>query len=765
MHAPSGSCRTELSYLRTVKSFLEDLNPVQRDAVRAIDGPVMIIAGAGSGKTRVLTYRAAHLLHLGVRADSVLALTFTNKAADEMKGRIRSLVGDASRSVWMGTFHSLFARILRRECEHLGYGRNFSIYDTDDSLSAIKSVMTVLKIPQQQFSPQAIRARISSAKNQMISPSAYRQTAVDPMSDRTAEVYQEYEKRLKRSNAMDFDDLLLKALELFTKRKSALERYQERFAYILVDEYQDTNRVQYSIIKELARKRRNICVVGDDAQSIYAFRGADIRNILDFERDYPDATIFRLEQNYRSTGKILAAADSLIKQNVDQIPKTLWTANPDGESIQLIVCDDDRQEGQSIVNAIEGETRRRKLHLNDFAVLYRTNAQSRAIEDAFRRAGIPYVLVGGVEFYKRREIKDVLAYLKVIVNPQDGESLARIINIPARGIGETTLKKLARLGAAETKPLIDVMGRADLAKQIGDRAARAVLHFHTMVRKYIDLKSSISASELARALVDEIGMLRLLKEENTPESLSRRENILELVSALTEYFDHHPDARLEDFLEEVSLVSDVDLADFSHNAVTLMTLHAAKGLEFPVVFITGLEEGLFPLSNSALDRKEMEEERRLMYVGITRAQQQLYLTYALMRYRFGELSYSVKSRFLDEVDQRFVEVTRSAKRAVSGTMPGAHLGTLTSSVGHTRRRQPRPADDLKQYFSDPTPAYEDESQEIHHLRVGARIVHESFGSGRIVAINGQGESAKAVVEFDSVGRKLLLLKYAHLRAG
>ncbi len=738
---------------------------MQREAVQAVDGPVMIVAGAGSGKTRVLTYRAAYILHQGMRADSVLALTFTNKAADEMKGRISSLVGDASRYIWMGTFHSLFARILRRESEQLGYGRNFSIYDTDDSLSAIKSVMAMLKIPQQQFSPQAIRARISSAKNQMISPAAYRQTAVDPMSDRTAEVYQEYEKRLKRSNAMDFDDLLLKSLELFTKHKSTLERYQDRFAYILVDEYQDTNRVQYSIIKELARKRRNVCVVGDDAQSIYAFRGADIRNILDFERDYPDATIFRLEQNYRSTQKILAAADSLIKHNVEQIPKSLWTANPEGGPIVLHVCDDDRHEGQTIVNIIEEETRRRKLLLKDFAVLYRTNAQSRAIEDAFRRAGIPYLLVGGVEFYKRKEIKDLLAYLKLIVNPDDGESLARVVNVPARGIGETTLKKLVRLAFEGGTPLIDAMGRPDLPSHIGERAAKAVSQFHTMVQKYIHLKTSISPSELARALVDEIGVLRMLKEENTPDSLSRRENILELVSALTEYFDQRPDARLEDFLEEVSLVSDVDLADFSHNAVTLMTLHAAKGLEFPVVFITGLEEGLFPLSNSMMDRKELEEERRLMYVGITRAQQQLYLTYALMRYRFGELSYSVKSRFLDEIDQRYVEVMRTARRGVPGPVSGGLAGTVRHDMTRAGRKHPRQVDELKQYFSDPTPAYEDESQDQHSLGVGARIIHEAFGRGRIVAINGRGEGAKAVVEFDTVGRKLLLLKYAHLRAG
>ncbi|HTO94986.1 MAG TPA: UvrD-helicase domain-containing protein, partial [Bacteroidota bacterium] len=632
-------------------SFLEELNPVQRDAVSAVDGPVLIVAGAGSGKTRVLTYRAAHLVDLGVAPQSILALTFTNKAAEEMKGRIAALVGEGSRGIWMGTFHSIFARILRFEAEHIGFQRNYTIYDSDDSLSLIRTIMNSLGIPSQQFSPQGVRSRISLAKNSTISPRVYREKITDPVTERTALIYEEYEKRLKKSNAMDFDDLLLKPLELFSHHKDVLDRYQYRFRYILVDEYQDTNHVQYRLLKQLAGMHKNICVVGDDAQSIYAFRGADIRNILDFEKDYPECRMFRLEQNYRSTQNILAAADGIIRHNEDQIPKTLRTANEAGDLITLQTCEDDRDEGYKVVAAIQDETRRRKLDLKDFAVLYRTNAQSRSIEDALRRSGIPYIIVGGVAFYKRKEIKDILSYLGVIANPADTESLLRVINVPARGIGETTVAKLRALADDKKVSLLEVLPSPDLAGVIADRTLKAVRQFHALVTRYINLKGEMSVGELARALVDDIGIVQALKEENTAESLNRRDNVLELVSALAEFSDRQPDAGLEEFLAEVSLVSDVDTADFGRNAVTLMTLHAAKGLEFPVVCITGLEEGLFPLGGAELERKEMEEERRLMYVGVTRAKQKLYLSWAVTRYRFGELSPSSRSRFLGEIDE------------------------------------------------------------------------------------------------------------------
>ena len=742
-------------------SFLEQLNPAQRAAVETLEGPVMIIAGAGSGKTRVLTYRAAHLIHQGVPPESILALTFTNKAAGEMKARIAALVGEESRSIWMGTFHSIFARILRKECEHLGYTRNFSIYDTDDSHSLIKTIMNNLGIPQQQFNPHGIRSRISDAKNHMVTPKAYKETAFDPFSERTALVYAEYQKKLKQSNAMDFDDLLLKPLELFRKYSDILERYQYRFKYLLVDEYQDTNRVQYQLIKELAKLNRNICVVGDDAQSIYAFRGADIRNILEFEKDYSDCKVFRLEQNYRSTRNILGAADTLIKRNIDQIPKNLWTDNAEGEPINLMVCNDDRDEGYKVVALIEEETRRQKLDLKDFAVLYRTNAQSRSLEDALRRNGIPYVIVGGVAFYKRKEIKDILAYLRLVANPTDQESLLRIINVPSRSIGDTTVARFTALAEKHGVPIFEALALPDAAELVSDRALNAVRRFHQMMKKYIGLKGEMSVSEIARALVDEIGILQMLKDENTTESLARRENVQELISALTEFSDQRPNAVLEDFLEEVSLVSDVDMTEFGSNAVTLMTLHAAKGLEFPVVFITGLEEGLFPLSDSAADRKEMEEERRLMYVGMTRAMRKLYLLYATTRYRFGVMTYSVKSRFLDEIDLHLKKSENGARRF--GSSPYRRATQTVSSELAARR--PKKKNDSSEYFSDDSPDYENESQISTQVRVGARVTHEAFGAGRIIAIDGRGEQARAIVDFDSVGRKHLMLKFAQLRAG
>jgi DNA helicase-2/ATP-dependent DNA helicase PcrA len=579
------------------------------------------------------------------------------------------------------------------------------------------------------------------------------------MAEKTSLIYEEYERRLKKSNAMDFDDLLLKPLDLFSRHKDVLERYQYRFKYILVDEYQDTNRVQYRLLRELAGHHRNICVVGDDAQSIYAFRGADIRNILDFEKDYPDCRVFRLEENYRSTQTILAAADAIIRHNIDQIPKKLWTSNATGDLITLQTCEDDREEGYKVVSAVQQESLHRKLDLKDFAVLYRTNAQSRSIEDALRRNGIPYIIVGGVAFYKRKEIKDVLSYLSVIANPADTESLLRIINVPVRGIGETTVGRIRALADEHRTGLLEILPTRHLEGVIADRTLKAVRQFHGLLMKYIGLKGEMSVGELARALVDEIGVLQALKEENTTESLNRRENIQELVSALTEFSDKQPEAKLEDFLAEVSLVSDVDTAEFGRNAVTLMTLHAAKGLEFPVVFITGLEEGLFPLGGADTDRKELEEERRLLYVGVTRAKQKLYLSWALTRYRYGELSYSSRSRFLDEIDPSLL-LPEGGKRQPPA--PYRRPGAVPAGAKQPRR-QKTPADDSDKYFSDVTPEYENESQDTFHAKVGSRVVHESFGNGRVLALDGSGDNTRAVVDFESVGRKNLMLKYANLR--
>lgn len=739
-------------------SFLNDLNPVQRDAVMATDGPVMIIAGAGSGKTRVLTYRIAHLMDKGMRPEAILALTFTNKAASEMKRRIEELIGRGCASLWMGTFHSIFARILRFECHHIGYDRNYTIYDKDDSLTLIRSIQSDFGIPQQQFVPSAILSRISRAKNAMITVRDFTAQARDPFAERAATVFAEYEARLKKSNAMDFDDLLLKPLLLFANHPAVLQKYRTRFRSILVDEYQDTNRVQYRLIRTLAEESRNICVVGDDAQSIYGFRGADIRNILDFESDYSDARIFRLEQNYRSSKAILSAADSVIRHNEDRITKTLWTENPEGEHISLVASQDDLEEGHRVVVSIREEIRKKKLDLSHFAVLYRTNAQSRSIEDAMRRSGIPYIMVGGVAFYKRKEIKDILAYLKVIANPSDDESLMRIVNVPLRSIGTTTLGKLRGFAVEHSLSLFNALGSESLPLSISSRTREAIRGLANLLRKYTDLKTKVSVSELARMLVDDLGILGAYKNEGTQEALERRANVMELLSALDEFNERNRESGLEEFLSEVSLVSDVDTADFGRNAVTLMTLHAAKGLEFPVVFITGLEEGLFPMAGATSDRQELEEERRLLYVGITRAQHKLYLSYARSRFQFGERTYSVRSRFLDEIGDHLVE-----EQATGSTQ--SHRRPLTTGArgGFAERTRYRTRD--TDVVTDPMPDYENESQEYFRPQVGSRVLHEAFGKGRIVSIDGKGENARAVVDFESVGRKHLMLKFAQLKGG
>ena len=569
--------------------FLNELNPKQQEAVKSVEGPVMVVAGPGSGKTRVLTYRIAYLIQIGVPAYAILALTFTNKAANEMKARIVQLVGEQSRQLWMGTFHSILARILRVEGEKLGYERNFTIYDSVDSLALIKRIMNAKGFSAQQFNPQAIRARISGAKNQLVTPDEYARTASDLFQEKTAALYLDYQKQLKHYNAMDFDDLLLKPIELFNGNKKVLEKYHDRFRFILIDEYQDTNRAQYVLIRLLAQKQHNICVVGDDAQSIYAFRGADIRNILDFERDYPDAKIIRLEQNYRSTKTILDAADRVIKHNVDQIAKDLWTENQTGERITLLVCQDDREEGAMIVQKIYEEIRKRKIDLNEIAIMYRTNAQSRAIEDALRRNGIPYAIVGGIEFYQRKEVKDVLAYFRVLVNSRDDESFLRIVNYPSRGIGEAAIERLRVVAGSKQLSLLDATGQAAEIVGLTAKARRGFEDALALFQKYRHLKSEMSVSELCRSLVDEIGILQMFKDEGTPEAIARWENVQELLSAITEFAEQQSGGLLEDFLQDVSLVSDVDELDCSHNSVTLMTLHSAKGLEFQVVFIRSEE--------------------------------------------------------------------------------------------------------------------------------------------------------------------------------
>ena len=740
--------------------FLNDLNPVQVEAVKAANGPVIIVAGAGSGKTRVLTYRIAYLMECGVPAHQILALTFTNKAAKEMKGRIAKLVGNEADSLWMGTFHSMFARILRKECLHLKFTPSFTIYDSDDSFSTIKKVMERLNLPTQQFNPAAIRSRISMAKNQYLTPKKFAETVHELFDEKTALVYAEYQKTLERSNAMDFDDLLAKPIELFEKNKDVLEKYQHRFKFILVDEFQDTNRAQYHVIRLLGSMLKNIAVVGDDAQSIYSFRGADIRNILDFQKDYPDCRLFRLEQNYRSTKSIISVADELIHFNKEQLKKKLWTENPVGEPVTVVQCADDHEEGSQIVRAIQQESHRRKLDLKDFAVLYRTNAQSRALEEAFRKNAIPYEIVGGVRFYERKEIKDVLAYLRLLVNPTDEVSLLRVINYPVRGIGDVSLEHLQRYASQHKLSIFDTLKKLDEVSELTDRAKNNLVQFRALIDKYQSLRPQMTFSEWTRSLVDELEILSIFKEERTAESMGRWENVQELLSAISEFSNERPDGTLESFLEEVALVSDIDTWEGEHNAVTLMTLHASKGLEFPVVMIAGLEEGLLPFYSSTIESSDVEEERRLFYVGITRAQQKLYITHTNLRYRFGDVTYPSESRFLHELGTENIErigLKPQRQRAA------ASLFEFDNAAAASRRAAQKKKTEETAYFHDAMPDYESESQEHFEIKRGTEVKHEIFGYGRVMVVSGKGDAQKAVVEFESCGTKNLILKYARLR--
>ena len=740
-------------------SFLNDLNPVQQEAVKATNGPVMIIAGAGSGKTRVLTYRIAHLLSCGVHPSEILALTFTNKAANEMKERVIRLVGENASGVWMGTFHSMFARILRRECEHLGYTRSFTIYDSDDSLSAIKNCMGQLGIPTQQISPQLIRNLISNAKNQMLTPKGYEEQAVDLTGEKAAQVYAQYERLLERCNAMDFDDLLVKPIQLFTRHPNILERYKHKFKFVMVDEFQDTNRAQYQVTKLIAGKFKNIAVVGDDAQSIYSFRGADIRNILDFSKDYPDCQTFRLEQNYRSTKSILSAAGLLITRNMDRLHKELWTKNPQGDPLTCVECADDRDEGQVVAQIIQNESAHQKYDLKDFAVLYRTNAQSRSLEDVMRRSGIPYVIVGGIRFYERKEIKDILAYLRLLVNPRDNESFLRIVNYPARGIGDTTVQRLKAFAEQRSLSLTDSLQYCRDIDGLTERARKNLMEFGTFLKKYAGLQQEMSMNELSRTLVDELGVLKIFKDEGTSESMARWENVQELLSAISEVHDTREGATLDQFLEEVALVSDIDTWEGTKNAVTLMTLHSSKGLEFPVVMVAGLEEGLLPFYSNAIDRSNLEEERRLLYVGMTRAQEKLYLTHTRMRYRFGEPSYPSPSRFLSEIGTDGVMTIESHGAQRFQELRNGY-GTPYPHRGRTAVRQ---KEREEAYFHDDAPDYESESQEVLEVKRGVLVQHETFGRGKVIEVKGSGDAKKAVVQFDEYGVKNLILKFARLR--
>lgn len=730
--------------------LVNELNDEQRRAVEQIEGPCMIVAGAGSGKTRVLTYKIAFLIESGINPYEMLALTFTNKAANEMKQRIRKLAGANAENLWMGTFHSVFAKILRIEAQHIGFDRNFTIYDDDDSEKLVEGIMKDLGFSTDNPKPRTVNSYIKGLKNKLILPEDF-VTVSNPFEKIVAPVYREYQQRLMRNNAMDFDDLLINPILLFRVNPDVLQKYQNRFKFILVDEYQDTNRAQYEIVKMLASGHGNISVVGDDAQSIYRWRGAEIENILKFESDFNDTKVFKLEQNYRSTKSILSLADEVIKNNKRQIKKTLFTDNEEGEQVTLTEVLSDRDEGAMIVKWILSEIQNRKLNFKDFVILYRTNAQSRVIEDALRTNSIPYIIVGGVKFYQRKEIKDVLAYLKVLVNPKDDEAMTRILKL-REGIGDQTVEKIKKMAKEIAKSIAELL-LAMLEDSEGSTKKQTKIEAELMrvagiLKKYNEVKEGFSPSELARSVVDEIGILRELRNEGTDESMDRMYNVQELLSGISEYTDNTEGATLEGFLQEVSLVTDIDKYDENKNAVTLMTTHSSKGLEYPVVFITGLEDGIFPLSSSMLEQEEMEEERRLFYVAITRAMQKLYMTYALQRYRFGSVSYQMKSRFINEIDTSKLKYVKS-----------------TAMTRHRSRSVQEEGSSIKyEYYKDA--GKDDVLNEIFREDVGVKkgsvVFHNNFGRGKVIDVSGRGDAKKAQIHFEKVGVKNIILKYANL---
>ncbi len=711
--------------------FLKDLNPAQTEAATHTQGPLLILAGAGSGKTRVLTYRIAYLVGAKkISPSNILAVTFTNKAAREMGSRVEKLLGKTGAPVWISTFHSLCSRILRREANALGYKSSFTIYDQDDSLSLIKKCMEKLDISPKKVAPKAVLSHISDAKDKLIDWKEYQIKVKDFFQENVAKIYELYQEKLVGAMAFDFDDLIMKTVRLFSHYNEILTKYQNRFKYILVDEYQDTNHAQYVLVRELASANRNLCVVGDDDQSIYGWRGADLNNILDFEKDYPDCKVIRLEQNYRSTHVILDAASRVVKNNLSRKGKTLWTDKKGGDKMKLLLVDDENFEALSVVDNIQSLLQKSSLARKDFVILYRTNAQSRILEQKLRDNGIPYVIVGGVRFYQRKEVKDVLAYLKILVNPSDMVSWRRIINVPPRGIGDKTFARLEEYSLKNGKTFLKTLEDVENIPEISQRMKNLVKEFFRMIKEFIGKKDKLAIEKLTEYIVEKTGHLNQLLTEGTIEAESRADNVKELILATQEFKQRSDDPGLNAFLEEVSLLSDIDYWDQSTDLVTLMTLHSAKGLEFPVVFITGLEEGLFPISRSLDSQKELEEERRLFYVGLTRAKKKIFLFFAHHRKRFGEMV-NLRSRFLDELPPELLEVE----------------DFLTT--GWDRKE--------KAFLKDQEMEFDDSL-----LEAGTRILHPHFGEGRIVKKEGFGESTRLLVRFKAGFTKKLMARYADL---
>ncbi|RMG82093.1 MAG: ATP-dependent DNA helicase [Bacteroidetes bacterium] len=739
---------------------LSTLNEAQRAAVEHVEGPLMIVAGAGSGKTRVLTYRIARLIDMGVDPFNILALTFTNKAAKEMKERIASLIGNEARNLWMGTFHSVFARILRIEHEKIGFSSNFTIYDTQDSRNLIKTIIKEMQLDDKVYKPNLVQHRISVAKNNLISAAAYAQNPHIQADDRQsnkpllAEIYKRYEQRCFKADAMDFDDLLFKTNILLRDNPDVLLKYQERFKFILVDEFQDTNPSQYLILKQLAARYENICVVGDDAQSIYAFRGANIENILNFKKDFPEAAEYKLERNYRSTKNIVNAANSIIKNNVEQIKKNVYTTNEEGEKIVVTRLLTDNEEGLHVARKVFDLINNHKADYKDFAVLYRTNSQSRAIEEALRKKNIPYKIYGGQSFYQRKEIKDLLAYFRLSVNHNDEEALKRIINYPARGIGNTSLQRLIVAAAENGLSVWQVVEKINtLNTGITSASRNRIADFASMIKNFKIIIENKNAYEAAEHILKHSGLYKELYNDKTPEGVSRYENVMELLNGIAEFTDNFKKedgttAKLADFLQDVALLTDQDTEkEEDRNKVTLMTIHASKGLEFPYVFIVGMEENLFPSQLSLGSRRELEEERRLFYVALTRAEKQVFLSFANNRYRYGQYMDCEPSRFLDEIDKQYLsfenikQSPKAKQHAVSIPPKGV----------------PRKLVKLSQADNSIV------SEEITKLATGMKVEHARFGIGKVLSLEGNPPNQKATVFFQHAGQKQLLLKFAKLK--
>lgn len=773
-----------------IHKYISQLNDAQQAPVLQKDGPMIVIAGAGSGKTRVLTMRIAYLMSQGVDAFNILALTFTNKAAREMKKRIADIVGNSeAKNLWMGTFHSIFAKILRFEADKLGFPSNFTIYDTQDSVRLISAIIKEMQLDKDIYKPKQVLGRISSYKNSLVTVKAYFNNPelqeADAMAKkpRLGEIYQNYVDRCFKAGAMDFDDLLLRTNELLNRFPEVLAKYQERFKYILVDEYQDTNHSQYLIVRALSDRYQNICVVGDDAQSIYAFRGANISNILNFQQDYMDVQMYRLEQNYRSTKNIVEAANSIIDKNKTKLDKVVWTANDEGHKIKVHRSLTDAEEGRFVAGEIFEQKMRNQLNNGQFAILYRTNAQSRAMEDALRKRDIPYRIYGGLSFYQRKEIKDVLSYLRLVINPKDEEALIRVINYPARGIGDSTIEKLTVAANHYKRSIFEVMENIDkIDLRLNSGTKNKLQDFVTMIKSFQVLNETYDAFYIAEHVTKKTGLIQELKKDATPEGIARIENIEELLNGIRDFIEGQKEidgarGALSEFLEDVALATDLDKDTGDDDRVALMTIHLAKGLEFPYVFIVGMEEDLFPSAMSMNTRSELEEERRLFYVALTRAEHQAYLTYAQSRYRWGKLVDSEPSRFIEEITDTFLEYLTPEDSGyrykpmintdIFGDVDKSKL-RLNKPVSGTPPKwitdnEPKPDTNIRRLKPVATPGRVGTAPIADSkLAIGNIVMHERFGKGEVLNLEGVGADKKAEIRFDVGGIKKLLLRFAKL---